>query len=407
MFSPCALCGEDVAPGRGALGHGGYVHGDPSECPVQTEWAKKHRGVEIKSDDEDEDVKGVDLKIDDEGEVTVSLGLKPMPSLPEGDPELPAPSDAELDDLFREIDEAILGHPYFMAVRMGLQGLNNYTERHHALLDVLVKSGVLPDTAHVAFEAALAARVAESDLETFREFMTAAAKGLIRVSGSALPPDDVSTLFSSLFGSDPHPGEAIRIVVTRGFDAKRVAHFHHHLREDQESSLLDRLFSYVKKERARAKEAAEGADEKEEDADFGAALEEARKRAEEAAQRRAERRADRREHAERKIASLKRPRTLQERVDALAAESSGMVAAVIALKRELAAPGATPGEHLATSLKALEVSHELLGKDIEELRAKIKPATGDAPFCQCKSVMIRAANQYYCPSCGLTKSASL
>ncbi len=403
MFAPCALCGEDVAPGRGALGHGGYVHGDPSECPVQSEWAKKHRGVEIKSDGKDDNVKGVELKIDDEGEVTVSLGLKPMPSLPEGDPELPVPSDAELDDLFREIDEAILGHPYFMAVRMGLQGLNNYTERHHALLDVLVKSGVLPDTAHVAFEAALAARVAESDLETFREFMTAAAKGLIRVSGSALPPDDVSTLFSSIFGPDPHPGEAIRIVVTRGFDAKRVAHFHHHLREDQESSLLDRLFSYVKKERARAKEAAEGAGEGEEDEDFDAALEEARKQAEEASQRRAERR----EQAERKIASLKKPRTLQERVDALAAESKALAAAAIALKRELAAPGVTPDEHLATSLKALEVSHELLGKDIEELRVKIRPATGDAPFCQCKSVMIRAANQYYCPSCGLTKSASL
>lgn len=399
MISPCALCGEDVAPGRGALGHGGYVHGDPSECSVQSEWAKRHRG-EIKSDDEDDGAKGVDLKIDDEGQVTVSLpvGLKSMPPLPEGDPELPTPSEAELDDLFRAIDEAILGHPYFMAVRMGLQGLNNYTERHHALLDVLVKSGVLPDTAHVAFEAALAARVAESDLETFREFMTAAAKGLIRVSGSALPPDDVSTLFSSLFGPDPHPGEAIRLVVTRGFDAKRVAHFHHHLREDQESSLLDRLFSYVKKERARAKEAAEE-DEDEDDADFDAALEEAKKRAEEAAQRRVERR----EQLERKIASLKRPRTLQERIDALAAESTGLVATVIALKRELAAPGATLEEHLATSLKALEVSHELLGKDIEELRSKIRKPVGDAPFCRvCKHATERVDDHFRCPSCGST-----
>ncbi len=40
MAAPCSLCGEEVNPGQGALGFGGYVHGDPRECPVQLAWLK-------------------------------------------------------------------------------------------------------------------------------------------------------------------------------------------------------------------------------------------------------------------------------------------------------------------------------------------------------------------------------
>lgn len=287
----------------------------------------------------------------------LDLPIEPMPPLPENEPERPQPTEAELDDLFQEIDSAILGHPFFSALREGLRGIHAYTERHYALVDLLVSSGVLPDTAHVAFDAILEKRIADGDLETFRSFVTATAKGLVRVSGTPVPSDDVATFFSAVLGPDPHPGEVVRSVVMHSGD-KRLAHLYHYLRnEDQELGLLEKLIYYSGKERAKRRVAEVMAQSEKNAKESRARLAVLRKDQ------------DKRRLAQQAQQAKPEPKTIEEKIAAAIREQNELWTKISLLKDAVA----TPGEKLVKDLGSLESIHRLLGEEIEKIKAAVNP----------------------------------
>lgn len=197
-------------------------------------------------DDEDEGSEGI-------GSVSFEIpDGEPLPPLPEEE-KVPPPSDEELDALFREIDRAFVEHPLYQGFRQAIHGVNVYTERHGALIDLLVQQGVLQDTAHVAYEKILEERVTASNNDGLRQIVGLAANGLFKVNGTPIPPDDLIPILNIFFGDEgsQRPGEASRPFFLSQIGKDRLGHFYRYMQG--EGDLLTKIFGYVGAERGRAR----------------------------------------------------------------------------------------------------------------------------------------------------------
>lgn len=137
--------------------------------------------------------------------MVLDINFPPITPVPPGE-QRPMPTDEELDALFTKIGEQA-AEPLGMA-RLLLGGFSSFLIGNKALVELLIAKGVIGEESREQVHEIANEMNAQSGRQSVRDFIGFAAKGLVKVGGKPLAPDDVATLVSMFVDDQPDFGAA-------------------------------------------------------------------------------------------------------------------------------------------------------------------------------------------------------
>lgn len=174
----------------------------------------------------------------------IDIKIPPAPPLPPG-AALPSPSDEDLESYFTRVGEEVAKHPALAWTHMLLGGLSAFLDGHKAMLELLLRAGVLLPEHAEAFDPIRQEIAARDNQQGMRSFVAMTAQGLVRVNGSPLTPDEVSSFLTAFFEPTPERiGVALSMIVRRACPPERVASLWASTKDAE--SPLKAMFDYEK-----------------------------------------------------------------------------------------------------------------------------------------------------------------
>lgn len=125
------------------------------------------------------------------------------------------PSDEELDELFARIGAQLAVHPMLLGARMLLRGIGAFMSSNRALVQLLIEKGVLDEDASLEVRDIAENMDRVSNERMLRDFMAFAARGLLRINGKPIPPDDAVTVASMLISDDADVASGVSAITRR------------------------------------------------------------------------------------------------------------------------------------------------------------------------------------------------
>lgn len=155
--------------------------------------------------------------------MVLDIKFPPIQPLPPGE-QRPTPTPEELDALFAKIAEQA-AEPLGM-IRLLLGGFSSFMLGNKALIELLIAKGVIGEESRDQVREIADEMNARSGRQSVRDFIGFAAKGLVKVGGKPLPPDDVATLISMFVDDRPDFGAAFSTMTRSVLPPDHLAAFY-------------------------------------------------------------------------------------------------------------------------------------------------------------------------------------